>query len=124
MTAFSSQVRNHPMAFVASLLSQVEPCNGVSMEMDFSMAGTAKYDEIFFDITSQGTARLNVMDLEILGSPASLASPAVALKYLPPKLPIRISVQAKPALSGDARSHDDCGMRSKNSCRCEFGSNR
>jgi hypothetical protein len=60
-----------------SLLSQVEPCNGVSAEMDFSMAGTAKYDEIFFDISSKGTARLNVMDLEILGSPASLTSPAI-----------------------------------------------
>jgi hypothetical protein len=50
--------------------------------MDFSMAGTAKYDEIFFGITSQGTARLNVMDLESLGTSASLASPAIAFEHL------------------------------------------
>ena len=94
------------------------------MEMDFSMADTAKGDEIFLHIPSQETARLNVMDLEIFGTSALLASPAVAVKYLPPKFPIGISVQAKPALSGDARSHDACGLRSKNSWRCEFGSNR
>ena len=81
------------------------------------MAGTAKYDEIFFDITSQGTARLNVMDLEILGSIASLTSPAIAQQHLPAKLLVGILVQAEPALSGDARNHDACGMRSKNSCR-------
>jgi hypothetical protein len=85
--------------------------------MDFSMAGTAKCDEIFFDITSQGTAGLNVMDLEILGSPALLTSPAIAPQHLPAKLLIGILVQAEPALSRDARSHDACGIRSKNSCR-------
>ena len=51
--------------------------------MDFSMAGTAKYDEIFFDITSQGTARLNVMDLEIFGTSTSLAWPAIPSQQLP-----------------------------------------
>ncbi len=88
------------------------------------MAYIAKGNEIFFHIASLKASRLNVMNLEIFGTSASLTSPAIALKYLPPQLPIRISVQAKPALSGDARSHDACGMRSKNSCRCEFGSNR
>ncbi len=63
------------------MLSQLEPCNGVSVDMDFSMAGTAKYDEIFCGITSQGTARLNVMNLEIFGTSASLASPAVAPQH-------------------------------------------
>jgi hypothetical protein len=84
-----------------SLLSQVEPCNGVGVEMDFSMAGTAKYDEIFFDITSKGTARLNVMDLEILGSPASLTSPAITPQHLPAKPLIGILVHAEPRMFRD-----------------------
>jgi hypothetical protein len=92
--------------------------------MDFSMAGTAKRNEIFFYIASQDAPRLNVMDLEISATAASLASPAVALKHLAAKPAVGISVQAKPALSRDARSHDAFGIRSKNSCRCEFGSNR
>ena len=62
------------------------------------MAGTAKYDEIFFDITSQGTARLNVMDLEILRSPASLTSPAIAPQHLPAKPLIGILFQAEPRM--------------------------
>jgi hypothetical protein len=55
------------------------------------------------------------MNLEILGTSASLESPAIALKYLPPQLPRGISVKAKPALSGDAGSYDARGMRSKTS---------
>jgi hypothetical protein len=63
------------------------------------MTYAAKGDEIFLHIATQNAARLNVMDLEILGTSASLASPAIALKYLPPKLPIGILAQTTPALS-------------------------
>jgi hypothetical protein len=85
--------------------------------MDFTMAYIAKGNEIFFHIASLKASRLNVMNLEIFGTSASLTSPAVALKHLPAKpLPA--------ALSRDARSHDACGIRNKNSWRCEFGSNR
>jgi hypothetical protein len=85
--------------------------------VDVPMRSVAKSNELFFRIFSKTTARLLMMDLQIPGTSASLTSPAVALKHLPAKLLIRISVQAKPALSGDARSHDVCGIRSKNSCR-------
>jgi hypothetical protein len=67
--------------------------------MDFSMAQTTKCNEIFFHIASQMASRLNVMDLEIFGPSASLASPAVALKHLLAKPLIGTSVQAKPELS-------------------------
>jgi hypothetical protein len=69
------------------------------MEMDFSMAPTAKGDEIFFHIPSQKASRLKVMDLEIFGTSASLASPAIALEHLPAKHLIGVTVQAKPGLS-------------------------
>jgi len=65
------------------------------------MAYTAKCDEIFFHIPSQQTARLDVMDLEIFGTPASLASPAIALEHFLTKPPIGIPVQAKSGLSWD-----------------------
>jgi hypothetical protein len=85
--------------------------------MDFSMAPTAKGDEIFFRIASQMAARLNVVDLQILGTSASLASPAITLEHLLTKPPIGIPVQAKPGLSWDARIHDAFGIRSRNSWR-------
>ena len=88
------------------------------------MTSVAKSNEIFFDISSKTATRLPMMDLQILGTSTSLTSPAIALKHLAAKPAVGISVQAKPALSRDARSHDACGIRSKNSCRCEFGSNR
>ena len=62
------------------------------MEMDLPMARTAKGDEVFFHITSQMAARLHVMDLEIFGIAASLASPAIALEYLLAKPLIRVPV--------------------------------
>ena len=65
------------------------------------MACTAKGDEIFFHIASQMASRLHVMDLEIFGTSASLASPAIALEHLLAKPPIGIPVQAKPGLSWD-----------------------
>jgi hypothetical protein len=67
--------------------------------MDFSMTHTAKGYEIFFHIASQPAARLHVMDLEILGTSASLASPAIALQHLLPEAPVSIAVQAKPRIS-------------------------
>ena len=44
------------------------------------MASDAQGDEILIRIIAQQTARLNVMDLKILHSPARLASPAVSLQ--------------------------------------------
>jgi hypothetical protein len=90
--------------------------------MDFSMARAATGDEIFFRIASQNASRLNVMDLQILGTSASLASPAIALEHLLAKRVLGIPVQAKPASSWDARIHKAFGIRSKNSFGCEFGS--
>jgi hypothetical protein len=88
------------------------------------MAPTAEGDEILFHILSQQASQLNVMDLQILGTSASLASPTIALEHLLAEPPIVIPIQAKPALSWDAKIHDAFGIRSKNSCRCAFGSSR
>jgi hypothetical protein len=50
--------------------------------MDLPMAGTAKRDEVFFHIAPQKAPGLPMMDLEILGTSAFLASPAIAFEHL------------------------------------------
>jgi hypothetical protein len=65
------------------------------------MACTAKGDEIFFRVSSQLAARLDVMDLKILGTTAFLASPTIALENPLTKSPIGMPVQAKPRLPWD-----------------------
>jgi len=91
------------------------------MEMDLPMAGNAKSDEILVHIASQKTPRLNMMDLEIFGRSASLASPAIPLEHPLAKAPIGVGVQSKPRLS---HAHDAFGIRCKNSRCCEFGSSK
>jgi hypothetical protein len=86
---------------IAVLLSQVEPCKSLGTERDFSMAPTAKSDEIYFHITSQKASRPHVMDLQILGASTSLASPAITSVNLLAKPPIGIRVQAKSRMRWD-----------------------
>ena len=56
------------------------------------MTYTAKSYEIFFHIASQTTSLLDVMDLEIFRTSASLASPAITLEHLPAEQLIGIPV--------------------------------
>ena len=67
--------------------------------MDLPVAGTAKGDEIFFHIPSQQAAPPQMMNLQIFGTSASLAAPAIALEHSLAKRVIGIPVQAKPGLS-------------------------
>jgi hypothetical protein len=92
--------------------------------MDIPMAYTAKGDEIFFHVASQKASRLNVMDLKIFGTSASLASPTITPEHLLAEAPIGIPVQAKSGLPGHGPSHDAFGIHNKNSWRWEFGSSR
>ena len=86
------------------------------------MACIAQGDEVFFHIASQQAALLHVMNFKILSASASLAPPPVAREHLAAKLLIGIRLQAKPRMFWKGRAHDALGIRSKNSCRCEFGS--
>ena len=56
------------------------------------MTHTAKSYEIFFHIASQTTSLLDVMDLEIFRTSASLAPPAIAVEDLLAKPLIGIPV--------------------------------
>jgi hypothetical protein len=84
---------------IAVLLSQVEPCENLGTEMNFSTTHPAKSYEIFFHVASQTTSLLDALDLEIFRTPASLASPAIAVEYALAKPLIGIPVQANSRLS-------------------------
>jgi hypothetical protein len=71
----------------------------LASEMDFSVTYVAQGDEIFFHIASQLAARLHMMNLQILGTSTSLASPAIAVEHLLAKPMIGIQIQAKPRIS-------------------------
>jgi hypothetical protein len=60
--------------------------------MDLPMASTAKSDKVFFHISSQQAARLHMMNLQILGTSASLASPTIALEHFLAEHPIGILI--------------------------------
>jgi hypothetical protein len=65
------------------------------------MASTTKGDEVFFQIGSELTFQLHMMNLEILGPAASLASPAITPERLLAETSIGIRVHAKSGLSSD-----------------------
>jgi len=83
-----SKLSEHRLRYCAS----VEPLEIFSTKMDPPMAWTAKGDEVFFHIPSQLAARAHMMNLQIFGIAAALASPTVALEYLLAKPPIRVPV--------------------------------
>ena len=85
--------------------------------MDLPVARTAKGDEILFHIASQLAARLHMMNLQIFGTSASLASPTIALNNSLTKPPIGIPVQAKSGSFWDWWIHEAFGIPSKNSWR-------
>ncbi len=63
------------------------------------MTRATKGSQILSYIPSQLAARPHMMNLKLLGTSASLASPAIALEHLLAKRVIGIPVQAKPRLS-------------------------
>jgi hypothetical protein len=84
---------------IITSLASFEPRETYSSEMDLPMAHTAKGDEIFFHIPSQKAARLNMMNLQIFGTSASLAPPPISSEDLKPETPISTFVQAKLRMS-------------------------
>jgi hypothetical protein len=63
------------------------------------MAFSAERDEIVLHVATQCTSVFQVVNIEILCEPTYLTSPTIALKHLPAKPAVGLSVQAKPALS-------------------------
>jgi hypothetical protein len=51
-------------------------------------------DQIFFCVVTQQASRAHVVDLETIGTPAVLASPAVKLQHFGTQFAIRIWVKS------------------------------
>jgi hypothetical protein len=90
-STLSMDQRNLWTSYPSSCTAVQSPAT-LGMAMDLRMTYFAKRNEIFFHITSQLAARLNVMDLKIFRTSALLASPAVTLEYPLAKPSIRVPV--------------------------------
>jgi len=51
--------------------------------MDCLMAGWTKCHQVFCSVIAQRTSSLDMMDLQLIEPSASLATPAIALEYVP-----------------------------------------
>ena len=63
--------------------------------MDVTVAISAERDQIFVCVVAQPASRVYVVDLEVIGSPAILASPPITFQHFDPKFAIRICVEPK-----------------------------
>jgi hypothetical protein len=73
--------------------------------MDVTVAISAERDQISVCVITQSAARANVVDLEMIGSPAVLASPAITLQHFDTEFAIRIWTQPKPRSPWSKISH-------------------
>ena len=74
--------------------------------MGFLVARCAEGNQILGSVIAQSAARLNVMDLKTLCSPAPLATPAISLQDFTAELPVnfRIKCQAGPSGTNSSQS--------------------
>jgi hypothetical protein len=63
--------------------------------VDVAVAISTERDQIFVCVVTQQASRAHVVDLETIGSPAVLASPAVTLQHFGAEFAVRIWVQPK-----------------------------
>ncbi len=63
--------------------------------MGITVAISAERDEIFVSVVTQSASRANVVNLEMIGSPAVLASPSIAFQHFDAKFAIRICAEPK-----------------------------
>ena len=84
-------------------LQRVVPENSVSVSVstlsgamvDPGVAISAERDQIFLYVVTQQASRAHVVNLETIGSTATLASPTVALQHFGAEFAIRIRIQPK-----------------------------
>ena len=91
------------------------------MSVNVLVALDTKSYEILSRIIAQSAARLNVMDLKILHSPAPLATPAISFQNFPAELAIRFRIKPQ-AWPFRAYSLQNVTWTSSRSCfLCGFG---
>jgi hypothetical protein len=63
--------------------------------MGITVAISTERDQVFVHVVTQSASRANVVDLEVIGSSAVLASPSITFQHVDAKFAIRIRVQPK-----------------------------
>jgi hypothetical protein len=63
--------------------------------MGVTVAISAERDQIFVCVVTQPVSRVDVVDLETIGTAAVLASPAITLQHFAVEFAIRICVEPK-----------------------------
>ena len=91
--------------------------------MGITVAISTERDQVFVSVVTQSASRANVVDLEVIGSTAILASPAVALQHLGAESAIRIWIQPKSWSPRLEITHCSFSICFTNSVFCGSGSN-
>ena len=73
--------------------------------MDITVTISTERDQIFVHVVTQSASRAQVVNLEVLGTAAVLASPAVTHQYFGAELAIRMRVEPKSWSSGLEITH-------------------
>ena len=63
--------------------------------MDVTVAISAERDQIFVHVVTQSALRVDVVDLETIGTAAVLASPSITFQHFGAEFAIRICVEPK-----------------------------
>ena|ERR1700720_183314 len=90
--------------------------------VDPGVAISTERDQIFLYVVTQSASRVNVVDLETIGTAAVLASPAVTLQHFGAEFAIRIWVQPKSRSSRLEITHCTFPRCCTNSVFCGSGS--
>ena len=61
--------------------------------MDATVAISAERAQVLVSVVTQSTSRANVVDLEVIGNPAVLASPSITFQHFDAKFAIGICVE-------------------------------
>ncbi len=95
----------------------------VSLQMQRSMAASAKCDQVLLGIISEVAPRFDMVYLEFANMSTALAPPAVALQYLMAQPSIGFRVESQSRASWAKRRHEAFRTCSRNSCCLGRGRN-
>lgn len=113
-------------AYNPSEIPRIGPANRNKLfkpsQMEPAMAGSTQRYEILFSVIAQQASRLNVMNLEISLSSATLASPSISLQNTAMEFLVRSGVESQPGAHQRAKGHRQPLALSRNSCCLTSGS--
>ena len=91
--------------------------------MGITMAISTERDQVLVSVVAQSASGANVVELEVIGSTAALASPAITFQNFDAKFAVRICVQPKSRSPRLEIIHRTLSICSTNSIFCDSGIN-